>query len=264
MSIYHTLFYFFIYGFLGWCVEVAFAGFREKRFVNRGFLNGPICPIYGVGIVAVVMMARPFDDNIVLLYIASVVIVTLIELVTGVAMDKLFHHKWWDYSGKPLSIGGYVCLPFSLVWGVACLFIIKIIHPLFERLVNWLPNTVTIVIIILFTALLLSDLIVTFVEVQKLNKQLDTMEKVAQELHQLSDKIGFNIFEKVNDAMELQEKISEANEEQKEKIQSLLANYKDSMNTDRIRKRIVKAFPTMQSRHHKDAFENLKKKLKRD
>lgn len=264
MDLYHILFYFYIYAFLGWCTEVAFAGFKEMKFVNRGFLNGPLCPIYGVGVTAVVIMAKPFEDNILLLYIVSAVVVTTIELVTGFIMDKLFHHKWWDYSGKPLNIGGYVCLPFSLVWGVACVFIVKVIHPLFDKLVNWIPHTLGLVLLILFTLCLLADLSVTYVEVLKLNKQLASMEKVADELHQLSDKIGYNIFEKVTDTMELQEKITNITDEQKEKAQNLLNRYKANMKTGHIRNRLVRAFPTMKPGIHKEAFESLKKRLKRD
>ena len=93
MRIYEGLLYFFIYGILGWCAEVAFAAVKERRFVNRGFLNGPICPIYGVGVVMVVVFLEPFEDQWLLLYLASAVLVTLIEGMTGYVLDKLFHHK---------------------------------------------------------------------------------------------------------------------------------------------------------------------------
>ena len=114
MQIYELLLYFFIYSFLGWCTEVAFATVKERRFVNRGFLNGPLCPIYGVGVSSVVTLLAGFQDNLLLLYLSSLVLVTVIEGVTGYIMDRIFHHKWWDYTGLPLNIGGYVCLPFPL------------------------------------------------------------------------------------------------------------------------------------------------------
>lgn len=264
MDIYSILFYFYIYAFVGWCTEVAFAGFKEKRFVNRGFLNGPLCPIYGVGVTAVVMMAKPFEHNLVVLYIVSAVVVTAIELVTGFVMDKLFHHKWWDYSGKPFNIGGYVCLPFSLIWGVACVFIVKVIHPLLIKLVNLIPYTLGLVLLILFTLSLLADVVVTYIEVLKLNKQLDALEKVAEELHQFSNRIGYNIFEKVTDTLELQEKIANITDEQKENAQKLLNTYKENMKTGHIRNRLVKAFPTMKPGIHKEAFESLKRRLRKD
>ena len=95
MSIYFILLYFFVYGFLGWCTEVGFAAFKTHHFVNRGFLNGPICPIYGVGVTAVITVLTPYKSDIIVLYILSVVLVTVLEGVTGWAMDKIFHNKWW-------------------------------------------------------------------------------------------------------------------------------------------------------------------------
>ena len=135
LLLYDFLWCFFIYGLLGWCTEVAFAAVKSGKFVNRGFLNGPICPVYGVGVGIVVFLLYDYRDRIVLLYVLSTILVTFIEWLTGYLMDKIFHHKWWDYSHMPLNIGGYVCLLFSLVWGVACVFIVKVIHPLIARLV---------------------------------------------------------------------------------------------------------------------------------
>lgn len=100
---YYLILYFFVYGFLGWCTEVAFAACKERKFVNRGFLNGPICPIYGIGVGIVVQFLTPYKENLVLLYIASVVMVTALEWVTGFILEKIFHNKWWDYSKMPLE-----------------------------------------------------------------------------------------------------------------------------------------------------------------
>ena len=141
LLLYDFLWCFFIYGLLGWCTEVAFAAVKSGKFVNRGFLNGPICPVYGVGVGIVVFLLYDYRDRIVLLYVLSTILVTFIEWLTGYLMDKIFHHKWWDYSHMPLNIGGYVCLLFSLVWGVACVFIVKVIHPLIARLVGMIPFT---------------------------------------------------------------------------------------------------------------------------
>ena len=125
MQVYYLLLYFFTYGFLGWCTEVAYATTKQGKFVNRGFLNGPICPIYGVGVSVVIYFLTPLSGNLIFLYVTSTILVTVLEGLTGYFMDKIFHHKWWDYSNQPLNIGGYVCLIFSLVWGVACVAIVK-------------------------------------------------------------------------------------------------------------------------------------------
>ena len=101
MQIYYLMLYFFVYGFLGWCTEVAYATTKQRKFVSRGFLNGPICPIYGVGVTVVVYFLTPYKDNLILLYALSTVLVTVLEGLTGYLMDKIFHHKWWDYTNQP-------------------------------------------------------------------------------------------------------------------------------------------------------------------
>ena len=116
---------------------------KTGKFVNRGFLNGPLCPIYGVGVVLVVLLLMPIHQNLVFLYVASTVLVTVLEGFTGFFMDKIFHHKWWDYTDQPLNIGGYVCLPFSLVWGVCCVLIVRVIHPVVGRGISCLLYTST-------------------------------------------------------------------------------------------------------------------------
>ena len=129
---------FFIYAFLGWCTEVAFAACKNGRFVNRGFLNGPVCPIYGFGMVGVAVLLEPLKDNLLLLYLGSAVITTVIEYITGLLLERIFHAKWWDYSNMPLNIGGYVCLLFSLIWGAMCVAIVKFVHPVIAGMVEHL------------------------------------------------------------------------------------------------------------------------------
>ena len=125
MSLYYAIMCFFVYGVLGWCGEVAFAAIKERRFVNRGFLNGPLCPIYGIGVVCVVQALEPYIHNVFILYAMSVVLTTVLEFATGVLLEKIFHHRWWDYSGMPFNIMGQICLPYSLLWIiVACIAIV--------------------------------------------------------------------------------------------------------------------------------------------
>ena len=268
MDLYYIMLYFFVYGFLGWCTEVAFAAVKEQRFVNRGFLNGPICPIYGVGVSAVVFFLTPYNNNLIILYIASVIIVTVIEGLTGWIMDVIFHNKWWDYSDMPLNIGGYVCLTFSLVWGVACVAIMKFIHPLIHKVLTFIPHTLGIIIIVILTAALIADLWVTVSAILKFNRHLEGMERIAKELHEISDQIGDDISEKVflaleiqnNNALELREFKMEKEEEHKYRIEELKKRYNDIVgqipaNTFRL----VKAFPKMQSRIHKTQFESFRR-----
>lgn len=269
MQVYYFILYFFTYGFLGWCTEVAFATTKQRKFVNRGFLNGPICPIYGVGVGVVVQFLTPVKDNLIVLYLTATILVTLIEGITGYLMDKIFHHKWWDYTEQPLNIGGYVCLPFSLVWGVACVFIVKAVHPVIYSGLSWIPAILGSVIIGVLGIILFSDIYVTASGILKLNRRLEMMEKLAAELRELSDKVGENIHENVMETMEvtegIKEKLETATEEQKSRIAELKEKYRElAEHGTKVGDRLLKAFPKMESRRHKDMLDELKKRLKRD
>ena len=291
MDIYYLILYFFTYGSLGWCAEVAYAAVKEKRFVNRGFLNGPICPVYGVGVSAVLLLLEPFENNLVILYVASVIIVTLIEGLTGFALDKIFHHKWWDYSGQPFNIGGYVCPIFSLVWGVACIFIVKVFQPLVYRVAEALPHALGVALIVVLSIVTFADLYVTASGILKFNKRLEMMERIASELRDISDKMGSNIYENVMDTMEKQEevgkKLDEVTDDIKGKLEEFGGEQKEraaqqkeravqlreyyvqlkeryaqlAKSSTKVSERLVKAFPKMESRNHKDILEELKKGL---
>ena len=205
MQLYYWILYFFVYGVLGWCTEVAYAAVKEGKFVNRGFLNGPICPVYGIGVGVVVQFLMPLRGQFIILYIASTILVTIIEGLTGFILDKLFHHRWWDYSNVPLNIGGYVCLLFSLIWGVACVFIVQIVHPVIHKGLSLIPFYLGVILIVVLGIGMFADLYVTASTILKFNKRLETMDKIATELHDISDKMGENIYETVMNGIELRD-----------------------------------------------------------
>lgn len=301
MQTYFFILYFFTYGFFGWCTEVAYAATQQRKFVNRGFLNGPICPVYGIGVGVVVQFLTPFENNLFLLYITSTIVVTVIEGLTGYLMDKLFHHKWWDYTNQPLNIGGYVCLLFSLAWGVACVIIVKVIHPFIHKVLAGIPVKVGIALSVLLGMILVVDIVVTVSAVLKLNRRLEAMEKIAAELREFSDKVGENIYENVMEtmefqeeakkqldsaALELREKLETVSEEQKTRmaeqkeriteqknrmaeqkarIEELKTKYAElAGRSTRVSIRLVKAFPKMESKHHKEILEELKLRVKKN
>ena len=129
-NFYELVWIFIIYAFIGWCTEVSYAALDRGIFVNRGFLNGPYCPIYGCGVVIVVAALTPLKDNLLILFAGSFLLTSILEYITGFILEKVFHNKWWDYSNKPFNLHGYVCLKFSIYWGLACTFIMDVIHPI--------------------------------------------------------------------------------------------------------------------------------------
>lgn len=139
LTFYELLWYFAIYSFLGWCMEVVFCTVRTGKLVNRGFLNGPVCPIYGFGMVIVLAVLGRFSDNIALLFFGGMALTSALELAGGWALKRFFHTTWWDYSDKPMNLGGYICLQFSLAWGLCVVLAVRFLHRAVEALVQWLP-----------------------------------------------------------------------------------------------------------------------------
>ena len=270
MSIYYSILYFFVYGFLGWCTEVIFAAFKQHRFVNRGFLNGPICPIYGVGVTLVIACLEAFQSNLLLLYISSVILVTVLEGVTGWAMDKLFHNKWWDYSKLPFNIGGYVCLLFSLIWGVACVFIVYFVHPLIHQVLSLIPHTAGIALIAILGIALLSDMIVTTSAIVKFNQYLELLKHITDELHAISNQIGAELYQNVMHVLDMQEssrqKLDDVKLEVSEEIRMQIVDLKTRAKNlgEKVPKparRLLKAFPKLESRNYKAQLELFRQKL---
>ena len=278
MTYYDILFSFFIYGFLGWCSEVAFAAFKQHSFVNRGFLNGPICPIYGIGVTVVVASLQPYVGNLILLYITSTILVTFLEWLTGFLLEKMFHHRWWDYSEMPLNIGGYVCPLFSAIWGVACVLIVKLIYPFTDKLGKFL--------LVLLSIALIVDICITVQGILKFNKRLALMEDIAKELRNISDQIGENIYDSMMDGLEAQdrlkaradvirEKVDEARQENADEVKARMDSLKQRAEELRSKyekmaklptftsRRILRAFPKMMPREHVREFGQLRRILKK-
>ena len=186
-SLYHILAFFLIYSCLGWCVEVVYAAATTGQLVNRGFLNGPVCPIYGFGMILVLFFLTPLEDDLLLLYLGGVILPSALELVGGWALYKLYRTRWWDYTDKPFNIGGYVCLEFSLMWGVGAMVMVKAIHPTIAALVNLIPPLAGFVLMCLLYAVYAADAVATAIAASDLARELDALEKVADSMHAVSD-----------------------------------------------------------------------------
>ncbi|MEE0515175.1 MAG: hypothetical protein UC961_05920 [Emergencia sp.] len=289
MNVYDMFLSFFTYGFLGWCTEVAFAAVKQRQFVNRGFLNGPICPIYGVGVTVVIAVLAQFTDHIVFLYLASTLLVTVLEGITGYLLEKLFHHRWWDYSKMPLNIGGYVCVLFSFIWGIVCVLIVEFIHPLLYSLLLLIPKWLGITLLIGLCCALFTDIYVTAAGILKWNRRLDRLDEIAGELHRISDQIGENIYENMMTGIERQEKTREKAEalteevklrredmkvtaeelkrkaaERRQRAEELRAKYEEMLTVPhKTGKRLLKAFPQLKSKEHDVLVSDLRNRLKK-
>ena len=186
-TLYQILAYFLIYSCLGWCLEVIYAAVTTGKLVNRGFLNGPVCPIYGFGMVIVLFTLTPLTDNVFLLYVGGVILPSVLELAGGWALEKLYHTRWWDYSDFPFNIGGYICLQFSLLWGVGTLVVMKAVHPVIADLVAMVPTLIGFIVMCVLYAVYAADVVVTAFAASDLARELETLEQVADSIHAVSD-----------------------------------------------------------------------------
>lgn len=196
ITLYHVFAYFFIYAFLGWIAEVVFAALKTGKFVNRGFLNGPVCPIYGAGMALCVLLLNPLKDKWWLLFLAGGALATALEFITGFFLEKIFKAKWWDYSNEPFNIKGYVCLRFSLLWGLGILLIFYTLVPLTDAIIGLVPfKWWGMSVLFVFAAVMTADLIATLRQLRRLKKHFTEVGAVAGFLKAEAKFIGENVSE---------------------------------------------------------------------
>jgi len=175
MTFYEGVFYFFIYSILGWLAEVLFEKVTTDHFVNKGFLNGPICPIYGFGALLFLLCLRPFQGNFLLVFFFSFVLATFLEYITDYVLEHLFHKRWWDYRDYAFNLNGRVCLLFSLFWGCGGVIILYFIHPIVMKTVSHISEDVGIIFLICLIVLFLLDLVITVIAMVKLSNMIDEL-----------------------------------------------------------------------------------------
>lgn len=280
-TLYELLWFVLIYGFFGWCCEVVFAAVTTGKFVNRGFLNGPICPIYGFGMLIVLLCLHPVAENLLLLFVGAVILTSALEFVTGFLLEQVFHEKWWDYTDTPFNIKGYVCLKFSLLWGLAGTFIVRLVHPPIQKLVDWVPPTLGWSLLAVLLALLLADFIITLIAVLKFPKRLRAILELERLLSAVSDGIGSNLSEGAvnlrgkNEELKttLQEKntalkatLQEKNEELKTTLEARMADHEAKLarykalleQRNFVHKRLIQAFPQIGKGRYREAIERIR------
>lgn len=297
-NFYELVWIFIIYSFFGWCTEVAYHAVSKGVFINRGFLNGPYCPIYGCGVALVVVVLTPIKDNIMILFLGSVALTTLIELVTGFVLEKVFHNKWWDYSNIPFNFHGYICAKFSIYWGLACMMVMTVIHPIIYKFITIIPHILGVILVSIIMVGFAVDLIVTVTTILKFNKRMKLLDDMAAQIHKLSDDIGQKVFENTETILdksaefqeshaELIEKISNTKEEIKEipgeakqkimesaavakqrreekqaELEKMQEQYRELFDKKLLgMKRLVKAFPNMRSNRTNDILAKYKERF---
>ena len=291
MTYYQICWYFLIYSFGGWVVEVIFHAVALGKVVNRGFLNGPVCPVYGFGVLSVFAMINTLQSSGYqmsegMIFLFGVILATVVELIAGWMLDVCFHARWWDYSDKPFNFHGYICLEFSLIWGLAIVLVVKVFQKYVENDTSMQTDSALgwIILAILY-GVYLADLIVTVAVIRGLNKKLTRLNTIQSDMRIVSDKLSDTV---ANTTIDTAQVIGEG------KVQTALAKAelreaaetKKNQSIEKLRKkkmelqrefdelsgsitnhtivgpgRIIKAFPEMKHRYYHELIQELSKKF---
>ncbi len=237
--------WFIAYSFVGWAYESAICSINERTLVNRGFLNGPLCPVYGFGALASIFILDMRTDNLFILFFAGMLIACTIEYITAVLLERLFNARWWDYSHYLFHIQGRVCLLGAVVFGVLVVLLIKYIHPFVGALIDQLPARWQIVLSVVIFTFLIVDLYITVRHLLLLNSRLQKMQlAINQFLKQYAQQAGV-----------LKESLTSKFEES----EFYNRHIKALVNLNRFQNiRIIRAFPGLRSISYDDGWQKLK------
>ena len=280
--VYIALEYFLVYSFLGWCTEVAYQAVKKGEVINRGFLNGPVCPIYGFGVLAVFRMLEAagegdlHEQNAFKVFCFGVVLATAIELFGGWLLDKLFHARWWDYSAQPFNLHGYICLEFSIIWGLGILLVVRGVNPAVMEALSLVPERVGWVLIAVFMVVFAADVIVSVLVMTGLNKRMAEIDEMRERMrvvsNDLSERIGTRAIDtaqhideaKVQASLartEARSRVDQKRDEYEERRRELIARIRSSRHFGAGR--LLRAFPEMKHRDYPELIEMIKAELQK-
>lgn len=168
---------FFIYSVAGWFIEVTISSIDSKQISNRGFLIGPYCPIYGFGALILSVCLSQYRSDVAVLFCVSVVFCSVLEYFTSWIMEKLFHARWWDYSKIKFNVEGRICLTNSIYFGILGVLLVRFISPFLMHSLNTIPKNTLIMITIPFLLLLMIDLCLSSVIMNRLKKTINNIRK---------------------------------------------------------------------------------------
>lgn len=218
LSFYDIVIYFVLFAIAGYICEVIFAAIVLGKFVNRGFLNGPWCPIYGFGVVIVAICLKPLSKSLLVLFIGSVLLTSVLEYFTGFILEKVFDQKWWDYSDDKFNLGGYICLKFSLLWGVACTAVVKLVLPAVDAVIRVVPHFVGLIVTGVIVALMLIDLSATVITIMGIKKKIRLIDSTVAKLKAGTEDMGGFISKETLVVKDKYEELAKTAEEKKTEL----------------------------------------------
>lgn len=243
MNLYTTFSYFLIYSILGWCAEMIYCAICQRKIVDRGFLYGPYCPIYGIGSLIVLHLLYSYSYNPFIIFFTSMFFTTLLEYITSFILEKLFNAKWWDYSEHKFNINGRICLLNSVEFALLSLLLIYILHPTIELYTSKIPIDILQQLTIILFFVLTIDFVFTLNSILNFKEKLNTLKQLADYI-----KLPTNDNKKYN--LELLKQLEEMKA-------SLIER------TSKLYKRLIDAFPDLEFNKFKEQIFEIKLELNR-
>lgn len=279
---------FVCYSFLGWCCESVYCSVLQKKLINRGFLSGPVCPVYGFGAMSVVLLLSPFRESVLLVFVLGMLVASGVEYATACLLERIFHAKWWDYSHYRFNIHGRVCLLNSLMFGALSVVAVCWLHPPLQSMLERIPLGLQWLLTLLLGMYFAVDTYLTSREILRLNGKLAELEAIASEAqlriqtyrHALKERMADQAEEVEERLQRLEnrlsgllpdrdeagdwldellpdkEELTEAFHSAMERLESRL----DALEQRRsaIDRRLLRAFPDLRSKEHPKAMQKLR------
>lgn len=274
MTVLEYIFYFFFYSFIGWFFESCYCSIRPKKWVNRGFLRGPICPIYGTGALVMMVALVPLRDltenlylNELVIFVVGMVLCDIVEFMTSYIMEKLFNARWWDYSNKRFNIQGRICLTHTFYWGTcSCLFVF-ILEPIVDiYLVGQVSESSRNILTYIFLTVFAFDLLDTVIHALGIRNASNRLKKISEDISDFAIYVYTTIGGKSDSySDDLKEELNEKFNEQRTNYDKFKSEVKEKKN--KTQKRLFKAFPFLkdgmlkQDKLLEDLLSDLKEKI---
>ena len=252
---------FILFSFIGWISEVIYVGVTSAhKFVNRGFLHGPLCPVYGFGGVMILMLPPSLYKTWIPLFFASMILCTIVEYFVSWLMEKLFHTRWWDYSHYKIQLNGRICLLNSILFGFLGVVVIHFVYPLMIDLLNSLGQTLINISGMIILAVLSVDI---FFTVRKLVDFANVMKKLKEFGETLNSHYGQEEWFKKGSFMEMINSVIERAENRKEEFSQKILEKIDKVQNLHLPsvEPFLKKFPSIKSTKYKEELNMIKEKF---
>lgn len=248
---------FVVYSFLGWLMEGIYCSILSKKIINRGFLNGPICPVYGFGALLVIYLLSQFKGNILTLFVIGVVVTSIVEYLTSIILEMAFQTRWWDYSRHKFNLHGRVYLLNSLLFGLMAVALVEVVHVKVINIIGYIPSSIRIILVLIIITLLVVDIVTTLMAMVNLNNKLRNFSEMESELNTMNIKfikLDDNEWKRVINKLTFQKKPQHIID----KVIELESKLKNHDMKSILQKRIVMAFPNMKHKKYQEQFKHFK------